>query len=34
MISVPGIGCQNAVCLMVYIGNFRKFNHNPRKIAC
>ncbi len=32
--SVPGIGCQNAVCLMVYTNNFHRFNHNPRKIAC
>lgn len=32
--SVPGIGCQNAVCLMVYTDNFRRFSHNPRKIAC
>lgn len=32
--SVPGIGTQNAVCLMVYTNNFRKFDYNPRKIAC
>lgn len=32
--SVPGVGCQNAVCLIVYTDNFRRFNHNPRKIAC
>jgi transposase len=32
--SVPGIGTQNAVCLMVYTDNFRKFNFNSRKIAC
>ncbi len=32
--SVPGIGTQNAVCLMVYTDNFRKFGYNPRKIAC
>ena len=32
--SVPGIGTQNAVCLMIYTDNFRKFNYNSRKIAC
>ena len=32
--SVPGIGCQNAVCLMVYTDNFRRFNYDARKIAC
>lgn len=32
--SVPGIGTQNAVCLMVYTDNFRKFNYDSRKIAC
>lgn len=32
--SVSGIGTQNAVCLMVYTDNFRKFEYNPRKIAC
>lgn len=32
--SVPGIGMQNAVCLMVYTDNFRKFNYDARKIAC
>lgn len=32
--SVPGIGPQNAVCLMVYTDNFNKFNYNARKIAC
>ena len=32
--SVPGIGTQNAVCLMVYTANFRKFNYNARSIAC
>lgn len=31
--SVPGIGPQNAVSLMVYTGMFRKFDYNPRKIA-
>ena len=32
--SIPGIGTQNAVCLMVYTDNFRKFNYDSRKIAC
>ena len=32
--SVPGIGTQNAVCLMVYTDNFCKFNLDARKIAC
>lgn len=32
--SIPGVGCQNAVCLMVYTGNFKGFNYDARKIAC
>lgn len=32
--SIPGIGTQNAVCMMVYTDNFRKFNFDARKIAC
>lgn len=32
--SVPGIGMQNAVCLMVYTDNFRRFNYDSRKISC
>lgn len=32
--SVPGIGTQNAVCLIVYTDNFSKFNLDARKIAC
>lgn len=32
--SVPGIGTQNAVCLIVYTDNFRRFNYDSRKIAC
>lgn len=32
--SVPGIGTQNAVCLMVYTDNFRRFNYDARRIAC
>lgn len=32
--SVPGMGTQNAVCLMVYTDNFRLFNYDARKIAC
>ena len=30
--SVPGIGTQNAVCLMVYTDNFRRFNYDSQ--AC
>ena len=32
--SMPGIGVQNATCLMVYTDNFQKFDLNSRKIAC
>jgi transposase len=32
--SVPGVGTQNAVCMMVYTNNFHKFNFDSRKIAC
>ena len=32
--SVPGIGTHNAVCLMVYTDNFRRFNYDSLKIAC
>ena len=32
--SVPGVGTQNAVCLMVYTDNFYRFDYNSRKIAC
>jgi transposase len=32
--SMPGIGIQNATCLMVYTDNFRKFDLNSRKIGC
>lgn len=32
--SVPGIGTQNAVCLMVFTDNFKRFDFNARKIAC
>ena len=32
--SVPGIGVQNAVCLIVFTENFTKFDFNARKIAC
>ena len=32
--SIPGVGTQNAVCMMVYTDNFRKFNFDSRKIAC
>lgn len=32
--SVPGVGTQNAVCLMVYTDNFSRFDYDSRKIAC
>ena len=32
--SVPGVGMQNAVCLMVYTDNFNRFDYNSRKISC
>lgn len=32
--SVPGVGTQNAVCLMIFTDNFRRFDFNARKIAC
>jgi transposase len=32
--SVPGVGTQNAVCLMVYTDNFCRFDFDSRKIAC
>ncbi len=32
--SVPGVGTQNAVCLMVYTDNFNRFDFDSRKIAC
>lgn len=32
--SVPGLGPQNAICMIVYTDNFQKFDFNPRKIAC
>ena len=32
--SVPGVGTQNAVCLMVYTDNFCRFDFDARKIAC
>ena len=32
--SMPGIGVQNATCLMVYTDNFQKFDLDSRKIAC
>lgn len=31
--SVPGIGMINAVCIIVYTENFRRFGYNARKIA-
>ena len=32
--SVPGVGTQNAVCLMVYTDNFCRFDFDSRRIAC
>ena len=32
--SVPGIGLQNALCLLIYTNNFTRFKFNARKIAC
>ena len=32
--SIPGVGTQNAVCLMIYTDNFVRFEYNSRKIAC
>ena len=32
--SIPGVGMQNAVCLMVYTDNFKRFDNDSRKIAC
>lgn len=32
--SIPGVGTQNAVCVMVYTDNFKRFDYNSRKIAC
>lgn len=32
--SIKGIARQNATCMLVYTNNFRKFDMDPRKIAC
>ena len=32
--TVPGIGPQNAVCLLVFTNNFKRFDFNARKISC
>lgn len=32
--TVPGIGMQNALCLLIFTNNFKRFSLNPRKIAC
>ena len=32
--SMPGVGTQNAACLMVYTDNFSRFDYDSRKIAC
>ena len=32
--TIPGIGAQNAVCLLTFTNNFTRFGYNARKIAC
>ena len=32
--SVKGIACQNAACLLIFTNNFKRFDLDPRKIAC
>ncbi|GHT64487.1 hypothetical protein FACS189451_12120 [Bacteroidia bacterium] len=32
--SIKGVARQNATCLLVYTNNFKKFDCDPRKIAC
>lgn len=32
--SIKGIARQNATCMLVYTNNFKKFDMDPRKIAC
>ncbi|MDR2950287.1 MAG: IS110 family transposase [Prevotella sp.] len=32
--SIKGVARQNATCMIIYTNNFKKFNGNPRKIAC
>ena len=32
--TIPGIGTQNAVCLLTFTNNFTRFGYNARKIAC
>lgn len=32
--SIKGVARQNAACIIIYTNNFKKFNCDPRKIAC
>lgn len=32
--SIKGVARQNAACMIIYTNNFKKFNCDPRKIAC
>lgn len=32
--SMRGVALQNAVCLIIYTNNFKKFDYDSRKIAC
>ena len=32
--SIKGIARQNAACMIIYTNNFKKFDCDPRKIAC
>lgn len=32
--SIKGVARQNATCLIIYTNNFKRFNHNARKLAC
>lgn len=32
--SIKGVARQNGVCLLVYTNNFKRFDMDPRKIAC
>lgn len=32
--SIKGVARQNAACIMIYTNNFRRFDYDPRKLAC
>lgn len=32
--SIKGVARQNAACVMIYTNNFRRFDYDPRKLAC